>query len=110
MPTESNEVQIARVDEKLKAILAELAQARDGRKQQYEKLEQITRYQQSLESRIKNLEEDLAKASPTIDEFLVIKHKVQGAGMFGKWIWGAAGAMLTMVAAIKTPIIDWLTK
>lgn len=110
MPTESNEVQIARVDEKLKAILAELAQARDGRKQQYEKLESVGRYIQILESRIEAVEKSLAKASPTIDEFLVIKHRVTGAGIIGKWIWAGAGSLIGVIAAVKTPLFDWLSK
>uniref|UniRef100_A0AAU6VZJ9 Tail length tape-measure protein n=1 Tax=Pseudomonas phage Arace01 TaxID=3138526 RepID=A0AAU6VZJ9_9VIRU len=108
--SESNEVQIARVDEKLKAILAELAQARDGRKQQYEKLESVGRYIQILEARIEAVEKSLAKASPTIDEFLVIKHRVTGAGLIGKWIWLAAGSLIGIVAASKTTIFEWLSK
>jgi hypothetical protein len=108
--SESHEVQLARVDENLKAILAELTQARDSRKQQYEKLEVFGRYMQSLENRLATLERSMEKASPTIDEFLVIKHKVVGAGIFGKWIWAAAGTLLGIVIAGRTTIFEWLSR
>ena len=109
MSGESPETKIARMDERLNVILLELQQARDGRKHQYDKLESMGRSIQATESRLESVEKSLAKATPTIDEFITIKHKVQGAGMFGKWIWGAAGALITLIAAVKTPIIDWLT-
>lgn len=31
-------------------------------------------------------------SEPTIEEFIAIKHKVSGAGIFGKWVWSLAGA------------------
>ena len=110
MSGESSEVKIARMDERLNIILVELQQARDERKHQYDKLESVGRSIQATESRLESVEKSLAKATPTIDEFITIKHKVQGAGMFGKWVWMGAGALISLIVAIKTPVIAWLTK
>lgn len=79
MGSESTDVQMARLDERLKSILIELESAKLGRKQQYEKQEEVGHSLISIESRLVNVENSLAKASPTIDEFIIIKHKVSGA-------------------------------
>ncbi|AWY08127.1 hypothetical protein HOT48_gp112 [Klebsiella phage ZCKP1] len=45
-----------------------------------------------LSTRLKRVEESITKSEPTIEEFITIKHKVAGAGIFGKWAWAVAGA------------------
>lgn len=110
MSGESPETKIARMDERLNVILLELQQARDGRKHQYEKLESMGRSIQATENRLESVEKSLAKASPTIDEFITIKHKVQGAGVMGKWVWTAAGFIIGIIMSSKETIIGWLTK
>lgn len=110
MSGESTEVQIARMDERLQQILREMELSRDGRKQQYEKLEQLNQGLIQLESRVKGVEDGLIKASPTIDEFLVIKHKVTGAGLFGRWLWAAGGTLLGALAVSREAIFAWFAK
>lgn len=108
--SESTEAQMARLDERLKSIFAELESARDGRKQQYESLEKLGRSLLTIEGRVVNVENSLAKASPTLDEFIVIKHKVIGAGILGKWLWVAGGSLLGFIFAMRENIITWLSK
>lgn len=110
MSGETNEVKIARMEERLESVLRELQQARDGRKQQYEALESISRALLSIENRVEAVEQSLARASPTIDEFLVIKHKVVGAGLFGKWIYAGAATLITLLATSREAIFAWLSK
>lgn len=110
MSGESSEVQIARLDERLQQILRELELSRDGRKQQYEKLETISQNVALLETRVKGVEDGLNKASPTIDEFLVIKHKVVGAGLLGKWVWAFGGGLLSTLAFSREAIFAWFAK
>lgn len=110
MAGESPETQIARLDERLSTILLELRDAKDGRKHQYEKLEEFGRSLVSIEARVVNVEEGLNKASPTIDEFLVIKHKVVGAGIVGKWLWAILGSLAGMAFAMRSTIIEWISK
>lgn len=108
--SESAEAQMARLDERLKSIFSELESARDGRKQQYESLEKLGRSLMTIEGRVVNVENSLAKATPTLDEFIVIKHKVIGAGILGKWLWAIGGGLLGMIFAARETIISWLSK
>lgn len=110
MTGESSEVQMARMDERFKSILAQLERAEVGRKHQYEKLEDLGQSLTKIENRVESVENSLAKASPTIDEFLIIKHKVIGAGVFGKWLWAGAGIVIGLLASGRTTIFEWLSK
>lgn len=110
MGGESLEVQIARFDERLRRLLDETELARDSRKQQYEKLESIQQSVALLETRVKGVEDGLNRASPTIDEFLVIKHKVTGAGLLGKWVWAFGGGLLSTLAFSREAIFTWFAK
>lgn len=110
MGSESPEAQVARLDERLKSITNELNLARDGRKQQYETLENIARSLIKLDSRVEGVENSLAKAAPTIDEFVNIKLKVQGAGIAGRWAWAAGASIITFLYTMRENIIQWMTK
>lgn len=110
MTGESTEAQLARQDERLKRILEELVAARDSRKYQYESIEKLGRSLASIEGRVENVENSLAITKPTIDEFIIIKHKVLGAGMFGRWVWAAAASVVTLLFSMREQIIVWLSK
>lgn len=110
MSGESSEVQMARLDERLQQILREMELSRDSRKQQYEKLETISQNVSLLETRVKGVEDGLNKASPTIDEFVNIKMKVQGAGALGKYVWMIGGGLLSALAFGREAIFSWFAK
>lgn len=84
-------------------------QTRD--RQDREKLEEtLTELRDSINdigNRLKNVEDSLAKNEPTIEEFITIKHKVVGAGIFGKWVWAGAGAIIGVLAAARREIFAW---
>ena len=108
--SEPLEVQMARLEERLKVIFSSMEKAEHGRKQQYESLEGLRRTLQSIEGRVENVENSLAKASPTLDEFIIIKHKVIGAGMLGKWLLAGGGTILGIVFSMRESILAWLSK
>ena len=110
MGVESTEVQIARMDERFQQILREMELSRDSGKQQYEKLETISQSVSLLSTRVKGVEDGLNKASPTIDEFITIKHKVSGAGILGKWAWAFGGSLLGALAFGREAIFAWFSK
>lgn len=110
MGGESTEVQIARMDERFQQILREMELSRDSRKQQYEKLETISQSVALLGTRVKGVEDGLNKASPTIDEFITIKHKVVGAGILGRWVWGFGGVLLGALSFGREAIFAWFSK
>ena len=108
--SESLEVKIARIEEQNKALREEMQLAKEGRKAQYETLENIGRTLIKLDNRIEGVEYSLAKAAPTIDEFVNIKLKVQGAGILGKWAWAAGASLITFLYTTREAIFAWMTK
>lgn len=107
---DSVEVKVARMDEQLKAVREDMDLARESRKQQYEMIENVHRILIKVEHRMDGVEKTLAAATPTIDEFVNIKLKVQGAGMAGKAIWATVGAVLTVLIALRETIIGWMAR
>ena len=55
------------------------------------------------------LEDSLAKSEPTIEEFITIKHKVAGTGIFGKWVRAGAGAIIGVLAAARRERFAWFS-
>lgn len=110
MSGESPEVQMARLDERLKYIAQQLERAEQGRKLQYEFNESMNAGMQKIDSRLEGVEKSLAVQAPTIQEFITIKQKVVGAGMLGRWLWLAAGGLITLLYNSRETIIGWITK
>lgn len=110
MSGESLDVKIARIDERVASVRDELALARDGRKQQYEMIEKINQTLIKLDGRVSGVEHSLAANAPTIQEFVDIKMKVQGAGLAGKWAWAIGASIVTFLFSIRETIISWMAK
>lgn len=110
MSGESQEVQMARIDERMKYIVQQLERAEAGRKQQYEVNESIQSSMSKIYNRLEGVEKSLAVQAPTIQEFITVKQKVVGAGLLGRWLWVAVGGLLTFVYSSRETIIGWLTK
>jgi len=107
---DSLEVKVARMDERLEGVREDMLLARDGRKQQYEMIESVHRILSKMEHRLDGVEKSLAAATPTIDEFVNIKLKVQGAGMVGKAIWVTVGGLLSLMYTFREYIMSWVSK
>lgn len=107
MSTDTSDILLGRLEERLQILVKN--HEKDERNQ--EKLEQtLTELMlslQKMEGRLKNVEDSFAKSEPTIEEFITIKHKVAGAGVFGKWVWAAAGAIIGILAAARREIFAW---
>jgi predicted phage tail protein len=108
MGAESSEVQMARLDERLKSIMTALDEARVSRKHQYEQMEEYGKSLTSIDGRVKSVEASLAKSAPTIEEFITIKHKVVGAGLAGKWLWAAGGVLLSAAIFLSEKWQSWM--
>ncbi|AHI60143.1 hypothetical protein Ea92_82 [Erwinia phage Ea9-2] len=104
------QVQMARLDERLRIISEGLIQDRESRKQQYERAESLNTTMNAMDNRVKSIEESLARNAPTIEEFITIKHRVVGAGMMGKWVWVFVGGLLGIIFTMRMEIIRWLSK
>lgn len=57
----------------------------------------IDKKTESMDMRLQSLEKRFEKADVQLDEFVAIKHKVNGAGMAGKMFWGIGLAIISGV-------------
>lgn len=107
---ENIETQLARMDERMKMIMAGLEQDRTSRKEQYEHAEQTRLTLQDISNRLGVVEKGLAENAPTIEEFITIKHKVAGAGVAGRWAWVAITAVISLLFTLRKEIFQWLAR
>ena len=110
MVKESVDVQLARVDERLKSILEKLSDAHEESISIREWQSRVNDFLSSIEARIQNVEKSLATTEPTIQEFITIKHKVAGAGLLGRYLWIGLGAIIGFVFSVRESIFSFLSK
>ncbi|AGC31578.1 hypothetical protein [Escherichia phage EC1-UPM] len=91
----------------MKTLFDNQARDRQDREKLEETLVELRDSINDIGNRLKNVEDSLAKNEPTIEEFITIKHKVVGAGIFGKWVWAGAGAIIGVLAATRREIFAW---
>lgn len=89
---ESGELLLVRLEKRLKTLFDNQAMDRQDREKLEETLVELRDSINDIVNRLNSVEDILAKSEPTIEEFITIKHKVAGAGIFGKWAWAVAGA------------------
>ena len=104
---ESGELLLVRLEERLKTLFENQTRERQDREKLEETLVELWDSINDIGNRLKNVEDSLAKNEPTIEEFITIKHKVVGAGIFGKWVWAGAGAIIGVLAAARREIFAW---
>jgi predicted nucleic acid-binding Zn-ribbon protein len=107
---ESADVQVARLQEQVKTLFNESNGVAQDLKEIKEALVQLNKGLLNMNARVEGVEKSLAKASPTIDEFIEIKHKVVGAGVAGKYVWAAGSCLLTLLATSREAIFAWLSR
>lgn len=91
----------------MKTLFENQTRDRQDREKLEETLAELRDSINDIGNRLKNVEDSLAKNEPTIEEFITIKHKVVGAGIFGKWVWAGAGAIIGVLAAARREIFAW---
>ena len=107
---ESHDAQIARLEERLTSIMVLMRESREEFKLHQDLVKEISTSLAHVGHRVESVEHSLAKASPTIDEFIIIKHKIQGAGILGKWLWVALGFLVGTVYSMRETIFHWISK
>lgn len=105
--TEPTDVLLARLEERFKTMFENQERERNDRVKLENSITNLRDSVTEVSNRLKNVEESLAKNEPTIEEFITIKHKVAGAGIFGKWVWAGAGAIIGILAAARREIFAW---
>jgi len=99
--SESVEVRVARLEENIKFLVKETEQASASRKGQYEAIETIQRAIECMKAKLDG-------QTPTIEEFITIKHKVVGVSKFGKYIWAIGSFIIGVVWSHKEAIGTWI--
>lgn len=107
---ESHDTQLARLDERLTSIMVLMRESREAFKLHQDLVKEISTSLAHVGHRVESVEHSLAKASPTIDEFINIKHKIQGAGILGKWLWVALGFLVGTVYSMRETLFHWISK
>ena len=105
----SLETLVGKLSGQVEILLQQQDKAEHNRKLLYEKVEEVGRDVLKLSDRMLVAEAKLTEHQPTITEFITVKHKVQTAGMIGKWIWAIGAAILTSVAFLVTKISEYIT-
>lgn len=96
--------------ERWSTISSDLKEAKQSRKDQYDSTEALRGQISKMDSRVANVEQSLAAAKPTIDEFISVKNKVIGAGVAGKWLWAICGALIGVIAASREAVFHYFSK
>lgn len=107
MGNEPDNVTLARLEERLRNIFENQTRESREREKMEESIKKLSESMGDLSIRLKRVEESITKSEPTIEEFITIKHKVAGAGIFGKWVWAGAGAIIGVLAAARREIFSW---
>ncbi len=107
MGNEPDNVTLARLEERLRNIFENQTRESKEREKMEESIKKLSESMGDLSIRLKRVEESITKSEPTIEEFITIKHKVAGAGIFGKWVWAGAGAIIGVLAAARREIFAW---
>ena len=108
MGMESAEVQMARLQEQMNQVRETLDQIRIASNKADTRDEKMDDLLQRFDRRLENVEKQLASSAPTIEEFITIKHKVQGAGILGRWIWAGGGILVGIIFSFREQIREFL--
>lgn len=100
MTGQAIEVSVAVIQEQLRQITADNAEARAARKAQYEQNERQSETLLKIEHRLEKVEVWITSSDPTITEFRTLKLQAQGAGKLGRFLWVLAGATIGAAATL----------
>lgn len=99
--SESPEVQIARLDERLKSIMTYMEKEEASRATSLQ-------WMGTMSERLANVENALAASAPTINEFTTLKHKMIGAGILGRWVWIGAASIIGWAYGARETLVNFI--
>lgn len=102
------EVSVAVIQEQLRQITADNAEARAARKAQYEQNERQSETLLKIDHRLEKVELWITQSDPTITEFRNLKLQAMGAGRLGRGLWILAGASIGAAATIVATWNKWI--
>lgn len=100
---------VGRLTGQMELIISGMVDAKQSRNEQFNAINDLNKSVSNLVNRVATVERQLTEVSPTIAEFIAIKHKVNGAGYAGKILWAFGGIILASFAWINGAR-EWLLK
>ena len=94
MPDANQDRAIGRIEGNIDRILAELKEAKEGRKAQYEKLDALDRKVEATESKVERIDERLEKVEEPVAEFSRWRERGVGAVMLISFAAASFGGLL----------------
>ena len=105
MADEKMQVEIARLDERLKSIermlvdvVAGQKEAIEGRRRGYEAQERTEKEVIGITHRLTSVEKSVDSIRPTTAEFERVRNNVMGAGAFGRFLWAFGKGLIAAAA------------
>lgn len=106
---ESIEIQIARIDERMKMMMDKMEENHESHVRTRAWMGQVDRQLSDISTRVNSVESSIARNAPSLEELIAIKHKVVGAGTFGRWLWVGLGALLTFILTSREHLVKLLS-
>lgn len=108
------------VETQLAVLSLKMTQAIEGMLRIEKSQEELTKSQSELSfqtgqqlfqfnAKLEVMDTRLSAASPTIDEFMRLRQRIQGAGILGKWLWISVGAVIGILASARQAILGWIS-
>jgi hypothetical protein len=107
---ESAEVRLARLEERLSAFLSAAEADRQNTVALRVWMSDMDRLMTLVSQRLDRVDTSLTSVQPTLDEFSAIKHKVEGAGVAGKWMWAGMALIVGWISGAREFLLDLLSR
>ena len=107
---ESAEVRLARLEERLSAFLSAAEADRQNTVALRVWMSDMDRLMTQVSQRLDKVDTSLSSAQPTLDEFSAIKHKVEGAGVAGRWLWAGMALIVGWISGAREILLDLFSR
>lgn len=108
--SEPAEVRLARLEERLNAFLNAVEAERHNAAALRVWMSEMDRKMTQVGLRLDSVDTSLSAAQPTLNEFSAIKHKVEGAGVAGRWLWAGMALIVGWVSGAREFLVDLMTR
>ena len=108
--SESAEVRLARLEERLNAFLNAVEDDRQDAVALRVWMREMDRKMTQVSVRLDSVGSSINAAQPTLNEFSAIKHKVEGAGVAGRWLWAAMAVIIGWVSGAREFLMDLMSR
>lgn len=107
MTQQSIETSVAVIENQLKHLIEDGAEAKQSRLRMHQEQEAQNLTLLKIDHRLSSLEAVIAANEPTWKEYREMRLKVQGAGWLGRLLWIAGGLMISLAFWLVGTLQKW---